>query len=96
MNSKLPSTPALFVPQTIFASNNQAILMGVLNKGDLTLAMTTSVGGKFYKLTDIQLSNQHPKSVKLENGETKIIGIILANLTTEEAQKIVNQELIFK
>jgi len=94
MDSKLPPVPALFVAQTIFASNNQAILMGVLKKGDLILAMTTSIDGKSYKLTDIQVLNQHPKSVKSE-GKEIVIGITLSNMLIENAQKIVNQELIF-
>ena len=96
MVSEIPITPACFIPQTIFAINNQAILMGVLQKGELILSATTSINGKTYKLIDIQLLNKHVKSVKLENEKTQTIGIILSNMSIEDAQKTINQELIFK
>ena len=95
MASEIPVTPGLFTPQTVFAVNNLPVLMGILKKGDLVLSMTTSIGGNLYKLTDIQLLNQHPKSVKSE-GKEITVGIILSNISIENAQKIVNQELLFK
>lgn len=96
MPSDTPVLPALFIPQTVFASNNQAVLMGVLKKGDLLLNSTTSVSGKTYSLVDIQLLNAHPKLVKAGDKENKVLGIVLANMSPDDAQKIVNQELIFK
>jgi hypothetical protein len=95
MASKIPVIPGLFIPQTIFVVNNQPIIMGVLKKGDMALTMTTSIDAKSYKLTDIQVLNQHLKLVKSEDKEI-MVGIILSNMTVENAQKTVNRELIFK
>lgn len=89
------SNPGLFITQTVFAINNQPILMGVLKKGDLTIAMNTTIKGKTYELIDIQILKQHQKSVKSE-GKEIIIGISLKDISIEDAQKIINQELIFE
>jgi len=94
MDSKIPVIPGLFIPQTIFAVNNQPIIMGILKKGDLALAMTTTINNKSYKLIDIQVLNQHQKSVKSE-GKEIAIGVNLSNMSVTDAQKIINQELIF-
>lgn len=95
MASEPPVVPGLFIPQTVFAVNNLPVLMGILKKGDLVLSMTTFIKGNSHKLIDIQVLNQHQKSVK-SGGKEIVVGITLSNISIESAQKIVNQELLFK
>ena len=95
MASETSIIPGVFVPQTVFAVDNKPMIMGVLKRGDLILSMTTTIDGVTYKLTDIQVLNQHLKSVKYE-GKEIAVGISLSNLSIERAQKMVNQELLFQ
>ena len=95
MASEIPIIPGHFTPQTVFAVNNQPMIMGMLKKGDLVLTMSTTIDGVSYKLTDIQVLNQHPKSIKSE-GKEIVVGITLSNMSIENAQKTVNQELLLK
>jgi hypothetical protein len=94
--SNTPVEPATFVTQDVFAINSQAILMGILKKGTLELETKTIINGKSYKLVDIQAFNKHVKSVKSEDKEASGLGILLANLTIQEAQMVSGQELLFR
>lgn len=95
MPSEKEIEPGVFIPQSIFASNGQAILMGVLKKGELRLNTATSFKGKTYKLVDIQALNQHVKTITSEDNR-KGVGIVLANNSIEEAQVMTNKELLFR
>ncbi|NMB70125.1 hypothetical protein GYA27_02900 [candidate division WWE3 bacterium] len=90
-----PVEPAIFVAQDVFASNNQAIIMGILKKGTLEPETKTIINGKSYTLVDIQAFNRHLKSVKSEDKEASGLGIVLASLSTQEAQMVLGQELRF-
>lgn len=96
MPSDKEQLTGVFVPQAVFASNGQTVLMGSLNNGELTLKMETPFAGKTYKLVDIQVFTKHVTSIKKEDSGAQGIGISLSNLSTEEAQKMTNQELLFK
>lgn len=95
MPSEIEFEPGLFVSQSIFASNGQAILMGVLQKGELNVDTTTSFNGKVYRLIDIQVFTKHTKSIKATDKGAKGLGIVLANSSLEEAQGMINKELLF-
>ena len=96
MPSDKEQLTGLFVTQAVFASNGQTILMGALNKGELALKMETSFAGKTYMLVDIQVYTKHVTSIKEADSGAQGIGIALSNLSTEEAQKMTNKELLFK
>jgi len=96
MPSDKKEITGLFIPQTVFATGGQAVLMGLLKSGELVLNMETAFRGQAHKLVDLQVFTKHVKSIKAEDKGATGIGLILSNISIEKANEMTGQELLFK